>query len=88
MMTLPNKNVEQSFALAKERYAAFGVNVDRALEQSQRFRSRCTAGRVTMSAVSRTPAKRLAAGWRSREIIRARPAHPTSCAPIWTRRWR
>ena len=32
-MTSPFKNVEQSFALAKERYAAFGVDVDKALER-------------------------------------------------------
>ena len=33
VMTSPSKNVEQSFALAKERYAAFGVDVDRALQR-------------------------------------------------------
>ncbi len=32
-MTSPFKNVEQSFVLAKERYAAFGVDVDRALQR-------------------------------------------------------
>jgi L-rhamnose isomerase len=31
-MTSPYKNLEQSFALAKERYAAFGVDVDQALQ--------------------------------------------------------
>ena len=34
VMTSPFKNVEQSFALAKERYAALGVDVDRALAAS------------------------------------------------------
>ena len=33
VMTSPSKNVEQSFALAKERYAALGVDVDRALQR-------------------------------------------------------
>ena len=32
-MSVSNKNVEQSFALAKERYEALGVDVDRAIEQ-------------------------------------------------------
>ena len=32
-MTSPFKNVEQSFALAKERYAGLGVDVDKALER-------------------------------------------------------
>ena len=35
-MIVSNKNVEQSFALAKERYAALGVDVDRALERLAR----------------------------------------------------
>ena len=33
IMTSPFKNVEQSFALAKERYAGLGVDVDQALER-------------------------------------------------------
>ena len=32
-MTSPFKNVEQSFALAKERYAEFGVDIDAALKR-------------------------------------------------------
>jgi L-rhamnose isomerase len=32
-MTSPYKNVEESFDLARQRYAAFGVDVDRALER-------------------------------------------------------
>ena len=35
-MSVSMKNVEQSFALAKERYAALGVDVDRALERLAR----------------------------------------------------
>ena len=36
-MTSATKNVEQAFALAKERYAALGVDVDRALERLARI---------------------------------------------------
>src|SRR5215470_10624408 len=36
-MSFSNTNLEQSFALAKERYAALGVDVDRALERLARI---------------------------------------------------
>ncbi len=71
---------DRAFALAKEHYAEWGVDVDAALARlSARSRSRCTAGRGTTSAGSRAPARRSAAAWRSPATTPARPGRPTSC---------
>ena len=87
-MSVSMKNVEQSFALAKERYEALGVDVARALDRLAKIPISLHCWQGDDVGGFEKLAKRLAADWRSRAIIRARPARPTSCAPIWTRRWR
>ena len=52
---------------------------------SRRSRFRCTAGRATTSAASRTPGDDSAAASRSPATTPARPAPPRSCAPTSTR---
>ncbi|NGP66901.1 hypothetical protein G7B21_10150 [Klebsiella pneumoniae] len=46
--------LEQAWEIAKQRYAAVGVDVEEALRQLDRLPSPCTAGRVTTSPVSKT----------------------------------
>lgn len=46
--------LEQAWEIAKQRYAAVGVDVEEALRQLTVCPSPCTAGRVTTSPVSKT----------------------------------
>lgn len=40
--------IQRAYELAKERYAAIGVDVEKAMDALQRFPSPCTVGRQMM----------------------------------------
>ena len=42
------ENILTSYQIAKERYAALGIDTDKAIETLERHPSRCTAGKPTM----------------------------------------
>lgn len=48
-------SIEQAWDLAKQRFAAVGVDVDAALTRLDTLRSPCTAGKAMMSPVLRIP---------------------------------
>ena len=69
-MAIRTRQVERAFELAKERYAELGRRRRSGARPPRRGRrSRCTAGRGTTSAASRTRARRSAAGWPSPATI-------------------
>ena len=86
-MTSPFKNVEQSFVLAKERYTAFGVDVDRALQRlgSIPISLHCWQG-DDVGGFENTGSE-LGGGLAVTGNYPGRARTPTSSEPTWTRLW-
>lgn len=45
---MKKENINAAYKSARERYAAVGVDTDKALEKWTKYPCRCTAGRLTM----------------------------------------
>jgi len=84
------KQIEQTFELANERYAELGIQVDAAIERLTPIAVSllCTAGKVmTLPDLKELAVPLvvgpLVVGWPSREIIPAKHELQTNCGPIW-----
>ena len=84
-MPSPSKNVDQAFALAKERYAEIGVDVDKALEKLSKIPISLHCWQGDDVGGFENAAKGSAPAWPSPATTPARPAPPTSCAGTSTR---
>ncbi len=78
--------LEQAWDLAKQRYAAVGVDVDEALRQLDRLPVSMHCWQGDDVAGFENPGGSLTGAFRPPATIRAKRVTPPSCAPTWS--WR
>lgn len=81
-----NSSILKAYELAKESYAAIGVDTDGVLEKLKTLKSLSTAGREMMSTVFCLKTLLCPAEYRQQATIPARRQHRRSCAPTLKRR--
>lgn len=78
--------LEQAWELAKQRFAAVGVDVETALRQLDRLPVSMHCWQGDDVAGFENPGGSLTGGFRRRVTIRAKRATPPNCVPTWS--WR
>jgi len=80
------RQINDAYALARERYALLGVDSDQALQRLAGIPISLHCWQGDDVGGFESAAGSWAAVWRSPATTPARPATPTSCARTWTRR--
>ncbi|SUG51506.1 L-rhamnose isomerase [Salmonella enterica subsp. arizonae] len=78
--------LEQAWELAKQRFAAVGIDVEEALRQLDRLPVSMHCWQGDDVAGFENPEGSLTAEFRLPAIIRAKRVMPPNCAPIWNKR--